>query len=195
MTVQNPGSGFPQLSDNSWSFIIGSGLDYATQNPHTGELFIGGGDTNRKTECFGIGSDAEEDVLSLAHLGGILLAAFGIKEWGSELPGKRRIVASWTGIMCNSIDSVPFVGMIPQSLLDRPAGDSEASEWICAGYGGYGMVNAFLCAKAVAKMMQGEDVSSWLPQPFNLTEQRIARLQRALGRLVHSQEAHARALL
>ncbi|KAK5203324.1 hypothetical protein LTR41_010967 [Exophiala xenobiotica] len=125
MTVQNPGHGFPQASDHSWSFIVQGGLDYATQNPHSGEIFVGGGESNGKSHVLGISSDADEDVAALSHQGGVLPATFGVQQWGHELPGKPRIKASWTGILCNSLDHVPLVGLVLSSswrdLLAAPS--------------------------------------------------------------------------
>ncbi|KAH6873406.1 FAD dependent oxidoreductase [Thelonectria olida] len=195
MTVQNPASGFPQASDRSWSFLTGDLLDYATQNPRTGHIFIGGGETAGKGPVLGIPSDAEHDFLALSHLGGILPAAFGDEHWGSEVANKPRVVASWTGILCNSLDQTPLVGMLPQDLLDRPAGQQTSAEWISAGYGGYGMVNAFLSGKALAKMIGGDDVSSWLPRTFFLTPQRVEKLQRCLKRATNSEREHLKSLL
>jgi glycine/D-amino acid oxidase-like deaminating enzyme len=195
ITVQNPGSGFPAASSNSWSFIMNNGLDYATQNPSSGQIFIGGGDADKRP-LLGISSDAEEDIESLSHLGGILPAVFGVDQWGHELGNKKRIEASWTGILCNSIDSVPFVGMLPQCLLDRPAGTQElGAEWICAGYGGYGMVNAFMSARYLARMIQGTDVRGHLPTPYILTRQRAERLLLILKSVLNSENDHLKALL
>lgn len=104
ITVQNPGSGFPQVSSNSWSLIIQNTLDYATQNPDSGDIIIGGGDSGGKSHALGISLNAEEDVAALSHLGGLLPATFGVKEWGQGQPSKLRIKASWTGILCNPLD-------------------------------------------------------------------------------------------
>ncbi|CAH0020090.1 unnamed protein product [Clonostachys rhizophaga] len=195
ITVQNPASGFSQRSNSSWSFLIDDILDYATQNPKTGHIIIGGGETSGKAEVLGIPSDAEEDVLALSHLGGILPAAFGVKNWGNELDGKRRIAYSWTGILCNSLDKVPLVGMLTEGLLDRQAGTQASAEWISGGYGGYGMVNAFLCGKALAQMISGVDVISLLPEPYYITPERIGQLQKAFKRILDSEKEHIKALL
>ncbi|KAK5048691.1 hypothetical protein LTR84_005783 [Exophiala bonariae] len=194
MTVQNPGSAFPQRGDCSWNFYLDN-MDYATQNPSTGELFLGGGDVVGYGPALGNPSDAEEAVSALSHLGGLLPAAFGHETWGTELPGKPRVKASWTGILCNSLDKVPLVGMLPQEALDRPAGSRDSGEWISAGYGGYGMVNAFLCGKAVAMMMLGKDDSYWLPNEYRLTTTRLHSLYHKLGQVVASEERHLKALL
>ncbi|CAG9954651.1 unnamed protein product [Clonostachys rosea f. rosea IK726] len=197
ITVQNPASGFPKRSNSSWSFLIDDVLDYATQSPTTGHIVIGGGETNGKAEVLGIPSDAEEDILALSHLGGILPAAFGVSQWGHEVESKTRIAASWTGILCNSLDKVPMVGMLTQKLLDRPAGILESAEWISSGYGGYGMVNAFLCGKNLAHMIARVDLdgNESLPEAYYITPERIGMLQRILKKVLNSRQEHARALL
>lgn len=194
MTVQNPGSGFPQRGERSWNFYINN-MDYATQNPYTGEIFLGGGDVAGYGPSLGIASDAEQSVGALSHLGGLLPAAFGSQGWGSEVPGRPRLKAAWTGIMCNSLDHLPLVGPLPPKTLDSSGVKAESGEWISAGYGGYGMVNAFLCGKAVAHMIQGKDVSSWFPEKFFLTPTRLANLHAKLDRMAGSEHQHLLALL
>ncbi|KND93284.1 hypothetical protein TOPH_02350 [Tolypocladium ophioglossoides CBS 100239] len=196
MSVQNFAIGPPRLGSRSWSIVTGDLLDYATQDPRTGEIFVGGGETNvGKAAGLGNSSDAEQDFLALSHLFGVLPAAFKVDQRDHEVADKKRIVASWTGTMCNSLDKVPLVGMLPQSFLNRPAGQQSSAEWISSGYGGYGMVNAFLCGKALAKMMTGQDVSSWLPEPYYLTQERAERLQRTLQRVFSSEKEHIKSLL
>lgn len=188
MTVQHPGASL-QPGSCSWSFYLDN-MDYATQNPNSGELFLGGGDVTGHGPSLGIASDAEQSISALSHLGGLLPAVFGPEKWGSP-----RLKSYWTGIMCNSLDHLPLVGMIPQQLLDRSVGTQKSAEWISAGYGGYGMVNAFLCGKAVVKMMQGEDVSAWLPKRYHITEHRVQLLLDKLGQVAASESAHRKAML
>jgi glycine/D-amino acid oxidase-like deaminating enzyme len=195
MTVQSPGTSFPQASDRSWSFVIHDQLDYATQNPWSGEIVIGGGEVHGKQHLLGISSDAQEDVSALSHLSGVLSAVFGARNWGNEPCGKPRVKASWTGILCNSLDSVPLVGLLPESATGRHAGSETSREWISAGYGGYGMVNAFLCGKNLAKMIRGEEADTMFPPQYLLSNSRMEQLKSKLHRVVSSPQHHLRALL
>jgi glycine/D-amino acid oxidase-like deaminating enzyme len=103
--------------------------------------------------------------------------------------------SSWTGVMCFSLDHVPLVGRLPQGFLDRPAGGDDSAEWISAGYGGYGMVNAFLSAKVTAKMILGQNVRGWLPDEYVSTPTRAGKLRQKLRALEASEPDHLRALL
>ncbi|KAF4919950.1 hypothetical protein CGCVW01_v007326 [Colletotrichum viniferum] len=194
MTVQTPGSQFHQRDGAySWSFYFPHGFDYLTQNARSGELFVGGGDVGGEEalmQPIGIGSDAEEIITAKAHLAGVLGVVFGQENTGD--PPKMR--ASWTGIMANTLDGVPLVGMLPQAALDRTAGDRNSAEWICAGYGGYGMVNAWLSGRAVVKMFSGEDVRDWFPGEYVMSSERMGRLQEKLEKVKGSQ-MHLKALL
>lgn len=130
MTVINPGIALDgEECRTSWSFYYRNGFDYASQNPRTGEVFIGGGDDggiDGGLEIHGVASDAEEIILQKSHLTGILPVLFGLKGWQGEQPGKPLLKASWVGILCNALDRVPLVGLLPQEALGaRPAGLSE----------------------------------------------------------------------
>jgi glycine/D-amino acid oxidase-like deaminating enzyme len=194
MTVQNPGKDFPKHKLQSWSFYMQGVFDYSTANAKTGEIFIGGGEPENRKYSAGVSSDAENELGALAHLDGVLPTALGSQNWGSDQIGKPRVNAAWTGIMGFSLDHAPFVGPIPEALLDRPTGTSESREWISAGYGGYGMVNAFLCGKALALMVLGKNQVD-LPKPYFLTEQRAEALLKELKRVRGSNEEHIKALL
>lgn len=195
MTVQDARNIVSKEKLQSWSLVMQGVFDYATINAKTGLVFIGGGEQEDKDYSMGISSDAEEDLVALSHLGGVLLAAFGRGKNLGERTSHVEVQASWTGIMGFSLDHAPLVGMLPQELLDRPAGSSASAEWISAGYGGYGMVNAFLCGKAVAMMMLGhQDPHVEIPHVYRLTESRARDLRVRVGR-IRSLEEHLQAML
>lgn len=194
MTVQDARHIVSKDKLQSWSFMMQGMFDYATINEHTGLVYIGGGEPENREHSMGVSSDAEEDLAALAHLGGVLPAAFGRGIGSSKRAKNSDVQASWTGIMGFSLDHVPLVGMIPQELLDRPAGSSASAEWISAGHGGYGMVNALLCGKAVAMMMLGKHQHVDLPEVYLLTQRR-AHDMRAKLRSVGSWKDHVRAML
>lgn len=100
---------------------------------------------------------------------------FGPDGWQGESPGKTLLKTSWVGILCNSLDRVPLVGMLPQEALgDRRAGScNKNAAWVSAGYGGYGMVNAWLSGKAVAQHLMGQNVPEWLPVEYRATPERL----------------------
>ena len=96
-----------------------------------------------------------------------------------------------------SIDHAPVVGMVPGELLEgRQAGEKEGpAEGISAGYGGYGMVNAFLCSKALALMILGRDEEVELPTSYVLTAQRARALRMKLRDARCSSGEHMRSFL
>ena len=76
-----------------------------------------------------------------------------------------------------SRDSCPWVGALPQSV------GGGAGQWICAGYTGegieynghanLGMINAPLCAEALAMMLLGKQLPADFPRSYLVTEERI----------------------
>ncbi|KAJ2970391.1 hypothetical protein NQ176_g8209 [Zarea fungicola] len=91
--------------------------------------------------------------------------------------------------MCATLDGVPLVGRLPKQALDHADGDGASSaEWISAGYGGYGMVNAWLCGRATADMILQRDVSSWFPEQYLATTQRMEALDKQLSALLQSSQ-------
>ncbi|KIM41712.1 hypothetical protein M413DRAFT_444955 [Hebeloma cylindrosporum] len=111
-----------------------------------------------------------------------------------------RVKATWTGLLGVSADSQPWVGRVPLSVSARQEPLAHSSipgigsnkklssesttgtnlvspgEWICAGYSGEGMVHAWLCGRALARMILGVDTDETdpeLPEPFLITEKRI----------------------
>ncbi|KAF9891231.1 hypothetical protein FE257_004795 [Aspergillus nanangensis] len=114
ISVQRPGSRFPYTTgDKSWSFYFRSGFDYASQNARTGDIVIGGGELggiDGTPEIYGIAADDEEALAQKSHLAGVLPVVFGEGNWGVERPGLATMKASWTGILCASLDHVPMVG-------------------------------------------------------------------------------------
>jgi glycine/D-amino acid oxidase-like deaminating enzyme len=172
MTVQLPGQIFPGLgAERSWNFVYGKhGLDYATQNAKTGEIFLGGGlarGQNEGLEEFGNSSDDTADVLTQIHLSGVLPVIFGPEIRYS------RVKSMWTGIMGWTADGIPLVGKLPSSATGRVG----QREWIAAGFNGYGMVNSWGSGKAIALMMLGEDIGDWFPASIEVTQKRLDEMQ------------------
>ncbi|KAI0131398.1 FAD dependent oxidoreductase [Daldinia grandis] len=88
-----------------------------------------------------------------------------------ELSHGEGLQHAWTGIIGMTTDSVPFVGRI----------ESLPGQWICAGFNGHGMARIFTCAPGIAKLILG---GSWddtgLPECFEITEERLERLQKGV---------------
>ncbi|KAJ5536009.1 hypothetical protein N7513_009195 [Penicillium frequentans] len=71
----------------------------------------------------------------------------------------------WTGIMGETPDAMPHVGLVPGSR----------NQWILAGFNGAGMTMIFTTAKAVSKMILHEVVyeDTDLPRLFKTTAERL----------------------
>ncbi|KAL1736255.1 FAD dependent oxidoreductase [Schizophyllum commune] len=151
-------------------FMYGGGVNHAYTSPAA----IGAGG-HSEIACT---DDGSIDLGVRAYLGGSLGAYFG-SEFGAsaqdggsssepEEPAKKHF---WTGLEGISADGRPWVGRLPHEITGRKLGRQAAKaaplatptlpaapgEWICAGYTGEGMVHAWLCAKAMARMLLGTE--------------------------------------
>ncbi|KAF8177552.1 DAO-domain-containing protein [Mycena galopus ATCC 62051] len=102
-------------------------------------------------------TDAVNDLTSTAFEG-----------WSGGLPAPGvGPEYSWSGIIGQSADSLPFVGKVP----DLPG------QWICAGFHGHGMAHIFTCAPGLVTLMQGGTWSdTGLPECLELTPERLAKI-------------------
>ncbi|KAK5788768.1 hypothetical protein VI817_009726 [Penicillium citrinum] len=187
MSAQTPGNQFPcQATKHSWMFSYDRGFDYLTQLP-SGQMMFGGGFARSEgggLADLGIATDDEMSLYCDIHLSGALPAIFGRQNWG-EVKG-NPVQAMWTGNMAFSADGFPWVGELPSSATKRPgAGNTKTgSEWVSAAFSGEGMVQAWLCGRALATMLLKKDNNlspsadediSWLPEQMLVTEERISK--------------------
>ena len=189
MSAQTPGDNFPcQATQHSWLFWYDRGFDYLTQLP-SGQMMFGGGfakGEGRGIAELGVSTDNELSLYCDIHLSGALRAIFG-DQWG-HVQGES-VQAMWTGNMAFSADGFPWVGRLPKSVTHRSSSQvnetepNAGAEWVCAAFGGEGMVQAWLCGKALASMLllqDGELVSadadlSWFPEQMLVSEERVAK--------------------
>jgi len=195
MSAQTSGKRFPhQGNDRSWLFMYDKGFDYLTQLPHNGqsggEMMFGGGFAQSEgggIEDLGIATD---DALSLSadiHLSGALSAVFGRESWGAvEGPAVKQM---WTGNMGFSTDGLPWVGKLSEMVTGRSRPSESdgklSAEWAAVAYSGEGMVNAWLCGKALAMMVlqhyspgdevQSETAPEWFPEQMLITDERMKK--------------------
>ena len=200
MSAQTPGEKFPsQGTQHSWVFNYERGFDYLTQLPDTQgtncQMMLGGAfaqSEGRGIADLGVPTDSSLSVYMDIHLSGALSAIFGHENWGN-VPGPS-VQAMWSGNMGFSSDGFPWVGMLPSSLTGRdrpdsanksanpPETDRPGAEWVSAAFSGEGMVQAWLCGKALGVMLLCQDGKlnpsrssdiSWLPEQMVVTEERI----------------------
>jgi glycine/D-amino acid oxidase-like deaminating enzyme len=176
MTAQIPPKSLshPPL-DHTYCFIYErGGYDYLIQLPieYGSKLMMGGGmvhDPDPKS------SDDGDVPVALAHY--LRRQLPNVFHWEGENHPDERLNMAWSGIMGFSKDSCPWVGALP----DIAGGG--AGQWICAGYTGegigcddhadLGMINAPLCAEALAMMLLGKDIPADFPRSYLVTEKRI----------------------
>lgn len=199
MSAQTPGDKFPcQGTQHSWVFNYERGFDYLTQLPDgqnsSCQMMFGGAfaqSEGRGIADLGIATDSSLSVYMDIHLSGALSAVFGHENWGTVTG--PPVQAMWTGNMGFSSDGLPWVGMLPSSLTGRENGhpkptskqsdvDKPGSEWVSAAFSGEGMVQAWLCGKALGIMLLSRDGRldpvqsadlSWLPEQMLATEERV----------------------
>jgi glycine/D-amino acid oxidase-like deaminating enzyme len=186
MSAQTPGEDFPnQASKHSWLFNYDRGFDYMTQLP-TGQMMLGGGFAQGEgggLAELGVSTDSEISLYTEIHLSGALRAIFGGEKWG-RVQGEP-VQAMWTGSMAFSADGFPWVGRLPGVATGRSEHGDEGAEWICAGFSGEGMVQAWLSGRALAQMLvagdpklsgipeSGEGIATWFPEQLLVTEKRF----------------------
>ena len=179
ITAHRPGLNMPAGGlETTYSFIYANGYEYMIPRPRRskfqGDIVIGGGLTHAAEE--GLFEFGNTDDTTLNHeiskyLTNTTPRYFG-NSWGEDQV-EGRIRREWTGIMGYSPDGFPFVGQVP----------GKENLWISASFQGHGMVLCFMCARALAKMMTGEDkeLQGWFPEVFRISEERMRK--RFIGRL------------
>ncbi|KAA8645246.1 NAD(P)/FAD-dependent oxidoreductase [Aspergillus tanneri] len=141
-------------------------LHYLLQSAKTGYMYFGCADVCPYV-CISSANNNTADhhsVFLLQEKLSCLLRKVRLPKW--------PLVSVWSGLMGCSFDGLPIVGKLPSSLTQR---DSD-SEWIAAAFNGYGMANCLLSGEALARMMVGEDVSSWFPEAYRISYRRFNNL-------------------
>lgn len=103
-------------------------------------------------------------------------------------PLALRIAYEWTGIMGYSRDGSPWVGRVPETVLneegtvpDQTTGSgAPGGLWISAGYTGHGMPVAARCGVAVAQMMSGRHDGVQVPKQWMATDSRARAARSAV---------------
>lgn len=82
---------------------------------------------------------------------------------------REDIKAAWTGVMGFTVDGLPLVGRLPKAATLRDG----SSEFVAAGYNGYGMPNAYLCGRYIADLILGREDEAGMPSAYLITEERL----------------------
>jgi glycine/D-amino acid oxidase-like deaminating enzyme len=179
ITAHRPGKNQPVDGlPTTYSFIYKNGYEYMIPRPqgskYAGDIIMGGGLVMAKDE--GVGEFGTTDDTTLnedisKYLTETTPRYFGA-DWGNDHED-GRIRKQWTGIMGYSPDGFPFVGEVP----------GEKNLWLAASFQGHGMVLCFMCARALAAMMGGEEgkIENWFPEAFKVSEERLEK--KFIGRL------------
>ena len=172
VTAQRPPKGLPEGSlSNTYSFIYKEGYEYMIPRPKgtkfAGDIVIGGGLTKTVEEGlydYGNTDDTKLNLDVFEYLKSSTETFFG-RNWGDDHPD-GRIRQSWSGVMGFSGDGFPLVGPMP----------GEEGLFIAAAFQGHGMVNCFLCAKAMTQIItdgDGTELDSWFPRAYRMSESRF----------------------
>jgi glycine/D-amino acid oxidase-like deaminating enzyme len=173
MSAQDAGPNFPSHgATRSWSVLSqirqdprsqtqNAGLYYITQDPETRYMLVGG--EHFKDGELLSSDDSRLNDTSAQKIGEVLPSTF------DNVQSRPDIKSIWSGIMGFSRDGLPLIGQLPEDVTGR----AGTGEWIAAGFSGYGTGYCYSCGQAVAQMMLGRDVSSWVPHAFLLTKERF----------------------
>lgn len=173
-----------------------------------GEMMLGGGFAQtdyRGLNEIGVTDDSSLNPLATKHLTSTFSKCFSYSDeylTAHEPDNGFKVKAMWTGIMGFSIDALPWVGRLGQRLPRPDAAslkpqrktvrwasstppnsplpvEAAGSEWVCGGYSGEGMVNAWGCGKALAIMLMGrereEKLFEWFPEEMLVTARRLGK--------------------
>lgn len=175
VTAQRPGRNMPQQGlPTTFSFIYPTGFEYMITRPqgttHQGDIVIGGGlpyAAENGVSEYGNTDDTTYDEGSASYLLDSTRQFFGPENWGLDhSDGHARKI--WSGVMGFSADGYPFVGPVT----------GEQGLFLDASFQGHGMVLCFLCARAVADMVLGQDddgLDEWFPSAYRVTEERLKK--------------------
>lgn len=172
MTGQRPGSAMPATGlATTYSFIYIDGYEYMISRPtgstFAGDIMIGGGLTKGAEKGlyeYGTTDDTTMDPIIASYVRNCTSDYFG-SNWGDD-HSDGRIRKAWSGIMGYSADGFPFVGQMP----------GTKGLFVAASFQGSGMVLCLLAAKALATMMNDdnmEELDQWFPKTFRIREERM----------------------
>ncbi|KAJ5645998.1 MFS transporter [Penicillium lividum] len=156
------GKGILNPETNIWSYT----LYYITQDPDSGDIFIGG-EKQKAHEVF-TSDDTILPPIPAQNLAGILPCIFR-DGWNDTKPEVKKM---WSGIMAFTADGLPLVGKLSEKVTGRGGGN----EWIAAGYNGHGMDKSWLTGESLAGMVSGKGVPDGFPEAYLVTDERLARL-------------------
>lgn len=164
------GNGTQSMDQND--YLVQQHYSLSEPNLGGGELMFGGGRSYAAQAGVGISSDSFIDEAAAAYLRRELSIMLEL-----ENDDARELEASheWSGVMGFSRDDYPWVGEINEEIVD---GGGEGL-WICGGYTGNGMPNAWLCGKAVIDLIVGKhDVDIDLPVEYRVSKERVEKARR-----------------
>ncbi|KAI1445786.1 FAD dependent oxidoreductase-domain-containing protein [Annulohypoxylon stygium] len=172
VSMMRPGKLFGDSDPmSSWYICYGHSCDYAIQRPTVngvqGDVILGGGFSRSEGQganTLGVWDESRLEPLPSAHLRGIFPTIFR-NPLHHSLTGRKPAT----------------------SELLYP--DHEPGEWICAGYNGDGLMQAWLCGTALGIMLaQREEISqpkilgrplgtlrSWFPPEMEATPKRVQK--------------------
>jgi glycine/D-amino acid oxidase-like deaminating enzyme len=178
MSTQAKGAKFPSLgSSNSWSYVDKGTLDpqthvwswtlyYITQDPNTGDIYIGG--EKQKLDQLLVSDDTVISEIPGEALAKVLPKIFS-EGWEESEPVVKSM---WSGVMAFTADGLPLVGRLTEGMSGRKG----EGEWFAGGYNGHGMDKSWLTGEALVGMIVGKDVSGWFPSAYRITEKRLREM-------------------
>lgn len=147
--------------------------DYLVQRPFSeadgsgGQLMFGGGRSYAANAGIGVSDDSHIDLPTAEFLRREISIVLDLKNDANELEATWE----WSGIMGYSRDGHPWVGEVREEL---GLGGGQGL-WVCGGFTGHGMPNAWLCGKAVMDLIMGVQDSVNVPSEYKLSRERVEK--------------------
>ncbi|KAG2188672.1 hypothetical protein INT44_003811 [Umbelopsis vinacea] len=153
--VRNQVLQFRAPENVKWNYCMSSndGYEYMSQRPN-GDIVLGG----MRNIVDGAELNQPDDS-TLNETIGKALREFLPKHFPGFKDTELKIEKEWSGIMgFNMYDRLPFIG----PLGDVPG--RHDGEYACFAFTGHGMPRTFMAGNAIATMITGQPLPSWLPR-------------------------------
>ncbi|KAI9494563.1 FAD dependent oxidoreductase [Zychaea mexicana] len=85
-----------------------------------------------------------------------------LRKFMADVVNVPSVEREWAGVMGFTKDRMPLLGSV-----EHITGSSKnKGQYVAAGFTGHGMPRTFLCGRAIAQLLTGQDLDDWFPPEF-----------------------------